>query len=389
MKAVADLHQYIVTAPSAEEREKLKERLSQQPNTRVVHDLPLIDSVAIEIDSSVQSMRLMADLGRMAGSLRVTEDQEISVPDLQPSLPVLPLVDTQLQYLGIDRLRKQKILGQGVTVAVIDSGVAPHQDLGNRIVAFKDFVNGKTEAYDDHDHGTQVATTIAGSGWNSDYRWIGCAPKADIVGIKVLDKDLHGASSDAIAGIQWAVENKQRYNIRVINLSLGHAITESHRTDPVCRAVAAAVDAGIVVCVAAGNSGPNEGTILAPANLPEALAVGALNDRGLADPSRHDVAKFSSRGPTAIDHEAKPDLLAPGVGIIAGDKTGDYKGMSGTSAAVPVVSGIAALLLSVHPNLTPAQVKEQLMRTAHLLPNVDANAQGRGVVDAFKACTKN
>ena len=156
-----------------------------------------------------------------------------------------------------------------------------------------------------------------------------------------------------------------------------------------CRAVAAAVDAGIVVCVAAGNSGPSEGTILAPANLPEALTVGALNDKGLADPSRHDVAKFSSRGPTAIDHEAKPDLLAPGVGIIAGDKTGDYKGMSGTSAAAPVVSGIAALLLSVHPDLTPAQVKEQLMRTARILPNVDANAQGRGVVDAFKACTKN
>ncbi len=171
-------------------------------------------------------------------------------------------------------------------------------------------------------HGTHVAGIIAGSpapanGVAAEYAG-GIAPRAKLINVKVLGADGIGFTSDVIDGIEWVVANRVRYNIRVINLSLGHPVMESCSTDPLCEAVNQAVQAGIVVVVAAGNDGkaPDGRTILggisSPGNSPYAITVGALNTWGTVGRSDDTVAKFSSRGPTAYDLAVKPDIAAPG-----------------------------------------------------------------------------
>ncbi len=207
--------------------------------------------------------------------------------------------------------------GRGVTVAVVDTGIYPHPDLtqpDNRIVAFKDFINKKTSPYDDHGHGTHVGGIIAGNGGMSGGQYKGVAPEANLVGVKVLNSAGNGRSSDVIAGIQWVVQNKNAYNIKVMNLSLGAPDTESYTTDPLSQAAEAAWNAGLVVAAAAGNSGSVPGTINTPGINPYIITVGAVDDRGTVETGDDVITGFSSKGPT-IDGLSKPDLVAPGVSI--------------------------------------------------------------------------
>jgi len=274
--------------------------------------------------------------------------------------------------------------GKGITVAVVDTGIYPHPDLtepANRIIGFKDFVNKKTSPYDDCGHGTHVAGIIAGNGGKSNGQYKGVAPEANLVGVKDLD-NTGGRSSDVIAGIQWVVQNKATYNIKVINLSLGAPATQSYATDPLSQAAGAAWDAGLVVVAAAGNNGPAAGTINTPGINAHIITVGAVDDRGTVDTKDDVIAGFSSRGPT-IDGLTKPDLVAPGVNITSlasetsylpkknsgpGGKPGKaaqaepqekpaqttitnyYVTMSGTSMATPMVAGTAALILEKNPS---------------------------------------
>ena len=216
--------------------------------------------------------------------------------------------------------------------------------------------------------------------------------------LRALDAAGTGTDSGVIAAIQRAIELKDLYNIRVINLSLGRPAYESFAQDPLCQAVEAAWDTGIVVVVAAGNLGrdnsfDNEGyaTIVSPGNDPYVITVGAMKTKFTATRSDDQIASYSSKGPTVIDHIVKPDLVAPGNRVISlripgsdlvtsypdntvllsyyshgGGQTdsSDYFRLSGTSMATPMVSGAAALLLEKEPNLTPDQVKARLMRTA-------------------------
>src|SRR5439155_2401674 len=225
--------------------------------------------------------------------------------------------------------------GAGVGVAVIDSGVAFHDDLtnggglpplpvgGQRVSAFVDFVNGQLTPYDDNGHGTHVAGIIAGNGFDSNGLKAGIAPSVHLVSLKVLDANGQGNISHIIAALDWIVANKNAYNIRVINLSAGAGVRESYWTDPLTLAAKRAVDAGIVVVTAAGNLGKNAagldqyGGITAPGNAPWVLTVGASSSMGT--PTRDDdtVANYSSRGPTYIDWSAKPDLVAPGSGTVS------------------------------------------------------------------------
>lgn len=298
--------------------------------------------------------------------------------------------------------------GTGVGVAVIDSGITPKHDLtaaaGNsRIVYSQSFISGVTDPTDAYGHGTHVAGIIASRGIDStgstfSRTFKGVAPNVNLVDLRVLDQNGSGQEADVINAIQTAIALKNTYNIRVINLSLGRPVFESYTVDPLCQAVEAAWAAGIVVVTAAGNSGRDNslgtngfGTIAAPGNDPYVITVGATNSHGT--PSRYDdtMATYSSKGPTLIDHIVKPDIVAPGNGVVSllasssatlakntatqvpntyyetGSPSGvstSYLKLSGTSMAVPVVSGAAALLIQKNPNLTPDQVKARLMKTA-------------------------
>ena len=251
-----------------------------------------------------------------------------------------------------------------LVAAVIDTGIhAGHLDLDEgKVIAFKDFVNGRAEAYDDNGHGTHVAGTIAGDGdARADRLYQGVAPGAALVGVKVLDANGSGTMADVTAAIDWVVQNKDVYGIEAINLSLG-ASGCADGTDATSQAVNRAHAAGLVVAVAAGNDGPGTCTIGSPGAAAGAVTVGAMADMGASGFSQ---ARFSSRGPTA-DGRVKPDVSAPGVGITSAQtNTADgYVSYSGTSMATPFTAGVALLMRDANAALTSQEVKDKLVATA-------------------------
>jgi len=307
--------------------------------------------------------------------------------------------------------------GSGVGIAVIDSGVAAsHDDLagasgGQRVVQFVDFVNNQSSAYDDFGHGTHVSGIIAGDGFDSGGRRAGIAPGANVVALKVLDGSGRGCISDLIAAFDYVLANQALYSIRAVNVSIGAGVYESYNTDLLTVSAKRLVQAGIVVVAAAGNNGTQDGAvqyggITAPGNAPWVLTVGASTHNGTIDRSDDAMATFSSRGPTALDYAAKPDLVAPGVGIESLSSPGStlyttrgsallpgtvdpgflpYLSLSGTSQATPVVTGTVALMLQANPSLTPNAVKAILQYTAQIYPGYDALTEGAGFLNALGA----
>jgi serine protease AprX len=228
--------------------------------------------------------------------------------------------------------------GTGVAVAVIDSGIHGVDDLKdaqghNRIVYNYDALGGGSD--DQYGHGTHVAGIIGGNGKDSlcsncDVTIRGIAPNVQLINFHALGQTGQGTDSSVINAINKAISLKSQYNIRVINLSLGRPVYESYAQDPLCQAVEAAWNAGIVVVVAAGNDGRTNystlngyGTITAPGNDPHVLTVGAMNTKSTPDRSDDVMTTYSSKGPTAIDHIAKPDLVAPGNRVVS-LQTGGY-----------------------------------------------------------------
>ena len=217
--------------------------------------------------------------------------------------------------------------GAGVGVAIIDSGITSwHDDLasgdgGQRVARFVDIVRNRPAPYDDYGHGTHVAGIIAGDGFDSGGARTGIAPGARLTILKVLDDQGNGKISDVIAAFDYILRNRAALNIRVVNLSVATGVYESYSTDPLTLAAKHLVDAGIVVVAAAGNLGRTAdgrdayGGITSPGNAPWVLTIGASNHMGSSERSDDRMAAFSSRGPTAEDFSAKPDLVAPGVGI--------------------------------------------------------------------------
>ncbi|WP_186580495.1 S8 family peptidase [Aquibacillus kalidii] len=307
---------------------------------------------------------------------------------------VTTLLDTASPSINADQLKQSGLTGDGVTIAVVDTGIYPHADLEGRIIGFQDFINNRTEAYDDNGHGTHCAGDAAGSGASSQGKYQGPAPEADLVGVKVLNKMGSGSLSTIIAGIEWCIQNQSRFNIDVLSLSIGSNATQSADDDPVVKVVNRAWDNGMVVCAAAGNSGPSSQTIASPGTSPKVITVGAANDNNTVDRSDDVVAEFSSRGPT-IDGITKPDLLTPGVNIVSLrsprsyiDRTNpmsrvgsNYISLSGTSMATPICAGVVAQLLQNEPRLTPDDVKQRLINACEDLGQAP-NVQGHGYLDA-------
>ncbi|HXH06280.1 MAG TPA: S8 family serine peptidase [Vicinamibacterales bacterium] len=312
--------------------------------------------------------------------------------------------------------------GAGVGVAIVDSGIQPSIDFGDRIAGFWDLTRrpGAIEAtrpYDDFGHGTHVAGLVAGSGLLSGGRYMGVAPGATLYGFKVLDGQGTGRTSAVIAALDFLVRNghDRRYfpvPVRVINLSLGHPPYESFVSDPLVQAVEAAVGAGYVVVTSAGNfgalpeGGPGYGGITSPGTSPSAVTVGALRTNGTVEREDDTVPLYSSRGPTWFDGLAKPDLVAPGDQLVSDASRGsllstsgrggvrgpggpNYLRLSGTSMAAAVTSGAAALVVAANPALTPARVKAILQFTAIPLetPVYDPLVQGTGGLNAGGAVT--
>ncbi|HEX2232311.1 MAG TPA: S8 family peptidase [Thermoleophilaceae bacterium] len=253
-----------------------------------------------------------------------------------------------------------------LVAAVLDTGIDPgHADLdGGKILGWRDFVNDSPTPYDDEGHGTHVAATIAGEG-GGDPVLRGVAPGAGLVGVKVLDENAEGFTSDVVAGIDWVVQNKDTYGIEALNISLGAYDPEDGCRDGSSAdslAVNAAHGAGLVVSVAAGNDGPGTCTVGSPGDAKDALTVGAMADLGS---NGFYQADFSSRGPTA-DGRVKPDVTAPGVDIesaLAGT-SGSYAAMSGTSMAAPFVTGVALLMIDANSAFTNDDVKDAVRSTA-------------------------
>jgi serine protease AprX len=298
--------------------------------------------------------------------------------------------------------------GGGITVAVLDSGIAAHTAIGSRVVARVNLVSSEPGASGDQfGHGTHVAGMIGGSGTYSvttAYNG-GSAPAVNFVDVRVLGRTGIGYTSEVIAGIDWVIANRAKHGIRIINLSLGRPVAEPVATDPLCQAVSRAVQAGIVVVVSAGNNGATAtgarvlGGVSSPGNSPDAITVGALDTRGTADRSDDRVADYSSRGPTRFDFNVKPDVVAPGTRVVSAEVAGSYIALnyptwhvagsgknsygrlSGTSMSTAVVSGGIALLLDAEPNLSPAQVKLLVQTGARFMPAEGLIGAGTGSVD--------
>jgi serine protease AprX len=328
-------------------------------------------------------------------------------PDVVYVTPDRKVIHTSVWDYILDASQASSVInagydGSGIGIAVIDSGIrANHPDLQSlytgysRVVYSQSFVSGDSSVDDAYGHGTHVAGLLAGNGQVSSGDMVGIASNANLINFRVLDSKGAGTDSAVIAAIQRAIQLKNTYNIRVINLSLGRRISESYTQDPVCQAVEQAWKAGIVVIVAAGNYGRDNSmntngysTITAPGNDPYVITVGATNTHDTDITSDDTVTSYSSKGPSLLDHVIKPDLVAPGnrvVSLLANGSTLDamapsdelppsayggygskayYFYMSGTSMAAPVVSGTVALMLQRNSNLTPDQIKIRLMKTA-------------------------
>ena len=404
----------------------------------VYRNLPFISAVAVKVPARrVNFLTNLPYVTNVSNDTSVQKSDEFVVEG--------SLADDAATNFGVT--------GKDVGIAVVDSGVKKyHLDLLGRVKQSVNFVTSldplDNTTEDPCGHGTHVAGIVAGNGtassFSSAYRTFkGVAPAANIISVRVLNRFGGGWVSDTLAGLQWITTNKDTYNIRVVNLSLGHPVGESYKTDPLTKAVDSLWNAGLVVVCAAGNDGrqnlialpgfDNEGygtaygSIQSPGNSPSVITVGAMKQAPGTNYTTYNrsndrIATYSGRGPTRLDYVLKPDIVAPGNRIISLNSqsyawgTGTllsylqgnfgntnvvpygayltltdtskisasasfaYFQLSGTSMASPVVAGAAALLLEKDPTLTPNQVKMRLMLTADKWGS-DVNSYGAGYVN--------
>ncbi len=321
----------------------------------------------------------------------ITPNLTVSLSDIeQGKRPKVPTTDYP-DVVGADVVWKKGVYGNGVTVAIVDTGLALHPGLvsgikGNvkgRIVGWVDLVDHRRIPHDPNGHGTHIAGIIANSEKGGDGEWNGIAPGVSLVGVRVLNENGFGTYEQVIQGIQWVVQQRQKLNIRVMNLSLVGQVQSPYWADPLNQAVMRAWQEGIVVVVASGNGGPAPMTIGVPGNNPYVITVGAFTDNYTPNDWSDDyITPFSASGPT-LDGFVKPDVVAPGAHMVstmmpfsviaknhdANKISPHYFSMAGTSQAAAVVSGVASLILSKNRELTPNQVKYRLMYSS--LPWVD------------------
>jgi len=305
----------------------------------------------------------------------------LTVTEVYDDFPVKALLDQAVPRASVDLVWKRlKNEGEDMVIGICDTGVdVTHGDLAGRILGTADFT-GEGD-FDGNGHGTHCATIAVGDGSRSNGKYRGAAPKAKLYMTKGLDSVGQGSASAIVDGIEWLHER----GVHVISLSLG-GIAQANVKDILQMTCEAAVEAGIVVFCAAGNSGPGERTIATPGVSTKVITVGASDDDD-------NVASFSSRGPT-VDGDEKPDVVAPGVNIVAGRSKNTalgrvvddyYVELSGTSMATPFAAGIALLMLEANGDLKPEEIKAALENTALDLKTGNDNVEGEGRIDAYAA----
>ena len=355
----------------------------------------IIDAVDALIPTAAEPL-----LAALPG-ITVTPDISVSVQSATESTGPHTPSDAFLQETGATRLASAGDTGQGVTVAVLDTGIDNLPDFSGRLIGGVDFSGENNPFQDSYGHGTFVAGLIAGNGASSNGQYSGEAAGARLVSIKVAGADGTTHLGTLISGLQWAVDHQSRYSIKILNISLGFDPTQSTVLNPLDRAVEAVWNSGIAVVTSAGNAGPFNGTILSPGDDPLVITAGALDDMATTSTADDEMTDFSSVGPTSPDGWVKPDLVtsgrsvvslaAPGSTIYNANPsalvgTANFVG-SGTSFSAAITSGAAALVLADNPGLTPNQIKARLLGTTDPGPVGNPFADGHGALDAYAAAT--
>jgi serine protease AprX len=368
---------------------------------RVTGELPIIRGLGAELSPSAAKR-----LERRRGVMAVTRNHDVAPQAVRASD-----LDTAFPFstAATEAWNKDDagVTGKGIGVAVIDTGVEgglrdfrlSPSDARSRVTASVLIHPDATRAGDSYGHGTHVAGIIGGNSWNrsgldfAQGRYVGVAPEANLIDVKVSDEEGNATVLDVLYGLQFVVDHKDQLGIRVVNLSLESATPQSYKTDPLDAAVEAAWFKGLVVVASAGNRGAADDAVsYAPGNDPYVISVGGVDDAGTRNLSDDALASWSARGRTQ-DGFAKPELNAPGARIVSNLApssafsrlcvtcilNGGMIRAGGTSMSAPMVSGAVALLLERHPHLTPNQVKGVLMASARSLPG------GLPAVDAYAA----
>lgn len=336
---------------------------------RIKYKLPMIHSYVVEINK--ENLKNIENIDEM---WKVEIDTHITAQ-----------MNRARDMINSKWAHDSNIYGEGIGVAVVDTGVSLHPDIiegGNRVIGFQDFINGRSNPYDDNGHGTHIMGIIGGNGYSSNGLYTGIAPKCNIIGVKVLNHKGNGNISDVLAGLQWIIDNRKKYNIRIVNISVGTSNTDKADEDSLLiKGVNAVWDSGIVVVVAAGNNGPEPMSISTPGISRKVITVGAYDDDIQVQLSGSKGKDYSGRGPTNACIK-KPDIVAPGSNIVSCNATKNirmnysptifgtrrsqgsnmYVTKSGTSMATPIVSGAIALLISAEPEISNKDVKIRLKK---------------------------
>lgn len=281
-------------------------------------------------------------------------------------------MDRVRKQIGCEEVPYSRKSRVPVTVAVLDTGIAMHPDLQGRITAFRDFVSGRQVPYDDNSHGTHVCGIIGGNGSLSQGKYRGICPECRFVVGKVLDVNGDGSAGAMIQGISWIIQNSKTYNIRILNISIGIGrLDDEEKMQQLTAKIEEAWNAGLTVVCAAGNLGPEAGSISPLGSSSKVITVGCHDGSYFKDKTNR-CETYSGRGPTESAIK-KPDIVAPGTEIVSCNakikkvRTGysnAYTAKSGTSMATPIVSGSIALLLEKEPGRSNEAVKKKLVFTA-------------------------
>lgn len=293
-------------------------------------------------------------------------------------------MDRVKQIINVAYAHRRGYFGEGVGVAIMDTGIMNHPDFDHRIAEFRDYIGHQNKLYDDNGHGTHVAGIIGGSGKMSRGLYGGIAPACHFIAIKVLDRTGNGSTDSVVEGINWLVEHQEELRIRIVNISVGMILSARNEEQiRLLKAVDYAWDSGIVVVAAAGNNGPGNGSVTIPGISRKIITVGCFDDMMEELNGQGLKPDYSGRGPTE-SCIVKPELVEPGTNIVSCANTKLYYAKkSGTSMAAPIVSGSVALLLSKYPGFAPKDVKLRLYERAVDL-GLPLQKQGWGMVDINK-----